>query len=146
MPRLGLSAFIYVPFGETVIKTVTVQQSITTFTTLLPSLGFTQPKWRAANHFLRPSIITLAVSHGFILLRAVVRHVLERVMWYGSEEKKRLDDAVRAKSRNNICMFRVFNDGGGGMPPLGLGVTSSTESTSTPLPLPLPPVVGEKRR
>jgi hypothetical protein len=73
-------------------------------------------------------------------------------MWYGSEEKKRLDGAVRVKSRNNMCMFRVFNDGGGhgtsggGMPPLGLGATTSTESTSTPLPLPLPPVVGEKRQ
>lgn len=41
----------------------------------------------------RALFIALAASHGFIVLRALVRHVLERAMWYGSPEKKRLDAA-----------------------------------------------------
>jgi anoctamin-10 len=43
----------------------------------------------------RALFIALAASHGYIVLRAAVRHVLERVLWYGSPEKARLDASAR---------------------------------------------------
>src|SRR5260221_10377040 len=45
--------------------------------------------------FERALFIALAASHGYIVLRTIVRHVLERAMWYGSPEKARLDAAGR---------------------------------------------------
>ena len=91
----------------------------------------------------RTLFIALAASHGFILLRAVVRHVLERVMWYGSEEKKRLDDAAREVKEEYVqTIQRRGSIGGGGTPSLGLGATPSTESTTASAPL--PSVVAEE--
>lgn len=90
----------------------------------------------------RTLFIALAASHGFILLRAVVRHVLERVMWYGSEEKKRLDSAAREVKEQYVqSVERRGSIDGGGSPPLGLGATPNTESTTTSVP---PPVVAEE--
>ncbi|KAI9440392.1 DUF590-domain-containing protein [Lactarius indigo] len=43
----------------------------------------------------RALFIALAASHGYIVLRAVVRHLLERVMWVGSAEKAHMDTAAR---------------------------------------------------
>lgn len=43
----------------------------------------------------RTLFIALAASHGFILLRAVVRHVLEHALWYRCAEKRRMDVAAR---------------------------------------------------
>jgi len=84
----------------------------------------------------RTLFIALAASHGFILLRAVVRHVLERVMWYGSEEKKRLDDAAREVKAQYVQSIQRRDGGGdgGGTPPLGLGATPGTESTTASAP------------
>jgi anoctamin-10 len=87
--------------------------------------------------------IALAASHGFILLRAVVRHVLERVMWYGSEEKKRLDNAAREIKEQYVQSIerRDGTIGGGGAPPLVSGANCSTESTIT-APVALPSAAG----
>ena len=82
----------------------------------------------------RTLFIALAASHGFILLRAVVRHVLERVMWYGSEEKKRLDDTAREVKAQYVQSIQRRDGGGGGTPPLGLGATPGTESTTVSAP------------
>ena len=44
------------------------------------------------------AVVALAASHGYIVLRAVVRHVLERLMWKGSREEKeaeRLETEVK---------------------------------------------------
>ena len=41
------------------------------------------------------ALLALAASHGFILLRVVVRHVLERLCWKGSEEETRAEEADR---------------------------------------------------
>jgi anoctamin-10 len=85
----------------------------------------------------RTLFIALAASHGFILLRAVVRHVLERVMWYGSEEKKRLDDAAREVKEEYVRNIqRRGSIDGGGTPSLGLGADLTTEPTTTSVPLP----------
>lgn len=85
----------------------------------------------------RTLFIALAASHGFILLRALVRHVLEHVMWYGSEEKKRLDDAAREVKEQYVrSIQRRGSLDIGGIPPLDSGATPSTESTTTFVPLP----------
>ena len=33
-------------------------------------------------------VVSLLASHGYILLRALVQHILERALWFGSEEEK----------------------------------------------------------
>jgi hypothetical protein len=91
----------------------------------------------------RTLFIALSASHGFILLRAVVRHVLERVMWYGSEEKKSLDAAAREVKEQYVqSIQRRGSTSGGSTPPPGLGATPSTESTTTSVPI--PSVVAEE--
>jgi anoctamin-10 len=39
--------------------------------------------------------IALSASHGYIILRAVTRHILERALWMGSEEAKQRDQKER---------------------------------------------------
>ncbi|KAH9010882.1 DUF590-domain-containing protein [Lactarius pseudohatsudake] len=43
----------------------------------------------------RALFIALAASHGYIVLRAAVRHLLERVMWVGSAEQAHMDTTAR---------------------------------------------------
>jgi anoctamin-10 len=43
----------------------------------------------------RALFIAFAASHGYIILRMAVRHLLERVMWAGCEEKARMDTTAR---------------------------------------------------
>jgi anoctamin-10 len=91
----------------------------------------------------RTLFIALAASHGFILLRAVVRHVLEHVMWYGSEEKKRLDRAAREVKEQYVrSIQRRGSYDSSGTPPLGLGATPSTQLTTPSIPVPA--VVAEE--
>lgn len=50
-------------------------------------------------------VIALAASHGYIVLRMVVRHILERVLWKGSDEEKeseRLETAVKQQYLKSI--------------------------------------------
>lgn len=49
---------------------------------------------RTRDVVVRALFIALAASHGYIILRAAVRHVLVRVLWIGSAEKARMDDAA----------------------------------------------------
>lgn len=75
----------------------------------------------------RTLFVALAASHGFIILRAVVRHVLERFLWYESVEKKRLDKAAREIKEQYVQS--VQRRGG---PALGEGETAvSGEVTTT---------------
>lgn len=43
----------------------------------------------------RTLLIAFAASHGYILLRLAVRHLLERIMWKECEEKARMDTTAR---------------------------------------------------
>ena len=43
----------------------------------------------------RALFIAFAASHGYIVLRVAVRHLLERVMWIGSAEKARMDTTAQ---------------------------------------------------
>src|SRR5258708_5964706 len=102
----------------------------------------------------RTLFIALAASHGFILLRAVVRHVLERAMWYGSEEKKRLDAAkleIKERYIQSIERHRRRDDGTPLDPDSGATAASSgevatmtTTTTTVPVPVPIPVQVAEK--
>jgi hypothetical protein len=94
----------------------------------------------------RTLFIALASSHGFILLRAVVRHVLEHVMWYGSAEKKKLDVAAREVKERYFQSVHGSGAGGGGVPSLGLGATANAnpEGTTTAAHLPRPAEEGER--
>jgi hypothetical protein len=90
----------------------------------------------------RALFIALAASHGYIVLRAIVRHVLERVMWYGSPEKARLDAAGREVKVRYLQSV-------GGAPTVGVGAGASATGATvggaaaskgelTPPLLPLP--------
>ena len=90
----------------------------------------------------RALFIALAASHGYIVLRAIVRHVLERAMWYGSPEKARLDAAGREVKVRYLQSV-------GGAPTVGVGAGASatgatvggaaaSEGELTPPLLPLP--------
>src|SRR5258708_340541 len=103
----------------------------------------------------RTLFIALAASHGFILLRAVVRHVLERAMWYGSEEKKRLDAAkleIKERYIQSIERHRRRDDGtpldsdpGATAASSGEVATMTTTTTTTvPVTVPIPVQVAEK--
>jgi len=54
--------------------------------------------WNRDTIMVTALLIALASSHAYISLRAVVRHILERVMWKGSQEEKSLEE-LRAKMR-----------------------------------------------
>ncbi|KAF8309277.1 DUF590-domain-containing protein [Clavulina sp. PMI_390] len=53
---------------------------------LPPSTSF--PQSRATSIMLTAVVVSLLASHGYILARALVQHVLERALWFGSEEEK----------------------------------------------------------
>lgn len=44
---------------------------------------------------LKAALIALLASHGFILLRLVVRHVAERTFWFGSKELEERDREIK---------------------------------------------------
>ncbi|TFK39576.1 calcium-activated chloride channel-domain-containing protein [Crucibulum laeve] len=49
---------------------------------------------------IKALLISLAASHGYILVRALVRHIVERVWWRGSTEvKEREEEERRVKER-----------------------------------------------
>jgi hypothetical protein len=116
-------------------------------TTIKPSPaagGVETEKARMQEVLARTLFIALAASHGFIVLRAVVRHVLERVMWYGSAEKERVDAAALEVQKRYVQSIQ--GGAGAGVPPPGLGATASgsamAEVTTAHVPLP----AGEVQR
>ena len=94
--------------------------------------------------FERALLIALAASHGYIVLRTIVRHVLERAMWYGSPEKARLDAAGReVKARYLQSVGGASTVGIGVRAGAGASVATAEEAATssgglTPPLLPLP--------
>ncbi|KAF8267790.1 DUF590-domain-containing protein [Lactarius quietus] len=70
----------------------------------------------------RALFIAFAASHGYIILRVAVRHLLERVMWIGSAEKARMDTTAREVRKQYL---QSVSQG-----------TSAQGQTSAPLPPP----------
>ncbi|KAI0689511.1 DUF590-domain-containing protein [Cytidiella melzeri] len=59
---------------------------------------------------LSAAVIALGASHGYILVREVIRHVLERLVWKGSEEEReteRLETAVKQEYLKSIGVADV---------------------------------------
>ncbi|KAI0306043.1 calcium-activated chloride channel-domain-containing protein [Multifurca ochricompacta] len=79
---------------------------------------------------LRALFIALAASHGYIILRAGVRHVLERVLWVGSAEKACMDEAAREVKEQHLQSVRVT--AGLAAPAPGLAVEEPTASSPPP--------------
>ncbi|KAJ3774182.1 calcium-activated chloride channel-domain-containing protein [Lentinula raphanica] len=52
-------------------------------------------------------LVALAASHGYLLVRAVMRHIMERLLWKGSEE-------VKEREREERMVKEVFLKGLGG--------------------------------
>ena len=62
---------------------------------------------------LSAAVIALAASHGYIILRTVVRHLLERLMWKGSKEAKeaeRLETTVKQEYLRSIGVADVAGE------------------------------------
>jgi anoctamin-10 len=59
-------------------------------------------------------LIALASSHGFILLRVVVRHLVERLAWTGSPEVKASRKAETDFKEGYLCILEKEADGDGG--------------------------------
>ncbi|KAI9464472.1 DUF590-domain-containing protein [Lactarius psammicola] len=84
----------------------------------------------------RALFIALAASHGYIVLRAAVRHLLERVMWVGSAEKATMDTAAReVKERYMQSVFQ----GTPGLGPLDPAAATTTEAQGQ-ISAPPPPI------
>ncbi|KAI0085807.1 DUF590-domain-containing protein [Irpex rosettiformis] len=74
---------------------------------------------------LSAAVIALAASHGYIIVRGVIKHVLERIIWKGSKEEKeeeRLETAVKQEylksigvadvAREDLADSKVFRENG----------------------------------
>ncbi|KAH9947024.1 DUF590-domain-containing protein [Amylocystis lapponica] len=60
-------------------------------------------------------LIALAASHGYIIVRVVVRHVLERVLWRGSpeaQEAERVETVVKAQYLKSFGVAEVVDTDG----------------------------------
>ncbi|THG98283.1 hypothetical protein EW026_g3880 [Hermanssonia centrifuga] len=65
---------------------------------------------------LSAAVVALAASHGYIALRTIVRHFLERLLWKGSSEETeadRLDTAVKQDYLKNMGLADVRATGRG---------------------------------
>ena len=98
----------------------------------VPTAGHVDVQRAIMQHVLTHTLfIALAASHGFILLRAVVRHVLERIMWYGSEEKKRLDASAREIKEEYVRNIERRGSVADVTSPIGLDATGSSTGEPT---------------
>jgi len=50
-------------------------------------------------------LIALLASHGYMVVRVIVRHVVERVFWKGSEEVKKREKADRVVKETFLGEF-----------------------------------------
>ena len=61
-------------------------------------------------------LVALGASHGYILVRVAVRHVLERLMWRGSMEEREaesVETAVKEEYLRNLGVADVASAGAG---------------------------------
>lgn len=75
-------------------------------------------------------LIALAASHGYIIVRAIVRHTLERCLWRGSKEEQdaeRAETVVKEQYLRSLGVAEVANAGGEG-PEAAHEVASSPEA------------------
>ena len=66
---------------------------------------------------LKAVLVSLVASHGFILLRALIRHIVDKVFWRGSgevEEREKEERNVKAKFLSGSGLDIRGSGGGGG--------------------------------
>jgi anoctamin-10 len=88
------AALVYL-FHPTAAFAVGLRVPLSSTTTVGSDPHHEQRPTQMRDAVVRALFIALAASHGYIILRAAVRHVLERVLWIGSAEKARVDEATR---------------------------------------------------
>lgn len=74
---------------------------------------FSSPNSSTQQLLLSAAVIALAASHGYIILRQIVRHFLERLLWKGSKEEKeaeRLDHAVKQEYLKTLGLAEVATE------------------------------------
>lgn len=57
-------------------------------------------------------LMALAASHGYMVVRVLVRHVLERVLWKGSQEEQeaeKLESVVKEKYLKSLGLGDVMD-------------------------------------
>ena len=77
----------------------------------------------------RSLFIAFAASHGYIILRVAVRHLLERLMWIGSAEKARMDTTAREVRQQYL---QSISSQGSTSVPGPLDPPTATTSTDAP--------------
>ncbi|KAI0761839.1 DUF590-domain-containing protein [Trametes elegans] len=71
-----------------------------------------QPDAPAEDYLMSALLIALAASHGYILLRTLVRHTLERILWRGSTEEReaeRVETAVKEQYLRSLGVADVVS-------------------------------------
>jgi hypothetical protein len=70
-------------------------------------------------------LTALAASHAFFVVRALLKHVIERAIWRGSEEYRALGKAEREVKRKFLA-----GGGGGGFVPgaMSAGISAGSDA------------------
>lgn len=96
----------------------------------------------------RALFIAFAASHGYIVLRVAVRHLLERLMWIGSAEKARMDTTAREVRQQYLKTVSKGTSGLGTLDPAAAATSRDAAATTTSeakvqMSAPLPPPPSE---
>jgi anoctamin-10 len=88
--------------AEAAVSAVTNETEPTLTTHLASASGGVALKGASPTSFsatkdllLKTALVALLASHGFILLRLVVRHIVERTFWFGSKELGERDREIK---------------------------------------------------
>lgn len=76
------------------------------------------------------AVVALGASHGFLVLRSLVRHVLERLMWKGSKEERlaqRQETVVKQEYLKSIGFADVVQGSSGNLTKTTGGTTEMEE-------------------
>lgn len=125
LAALTNSALVYLfrPADQCRAYGTTLQHHHSHFPAPSPAAGVQGDKERETRQLLlSAAVIALAASHGYILLRVLVRHLLERVLWKGSSEER---EAERVEA---VVKMEYLRSIGVGDVNVGAGVVAQTPS------------------
>ena len=77
---------------------------------------------------IKAILVSLVASHGFILLRALIRHIVDKVFWTGSgevEEREKEEKNVKAKFLSGSGLDLGGVGGGGGGPKIATAAAAA---------------------
>jgi len=67
------------------------------------------------NLLFKALLIALAASHGYIIVRAVVRHLLEKIIWVGCKENKEAERDMREVKEQYLKSIGTVDEGSEGV-------------------------------